>query len=61
MLATVGIVDCIFHRVASAHPVSILGNGERLLRFRLNGTECHRFFDSYCIFLLEMVDLQSEA
>ena len=39
MLATIGIVDCIFRRVTSARPVSILGYGERPFRFRLNGTE----------------------
>ena len=39
MLATIEIVDCIFHRVASARPVSIVGHGERTFRFRLNGTE----------------------
>ena len=39
MLATIGIVDCIFRRVASARPVSILGHGERPFRFHLNGTE----------------------
>ena len=39
MLATIGIVDCIFRCVASARPVSIVGHGERPFRFRLNGTE----------------------
>ena len=47
MLATIGIVDCIFRRVASARPVSIVGHGERPFRFHLNGaygTEASPFF-----------------
>ena len=39
MLATIGIVDCIFRHFASTRPVSILGHGERPFRFHLNGTE----------------------
>ena len=39
MLATIGMVDCIFRRVASARPVSILVHGERPFHFRLDGAE----------------------
>ena len=64
MLATIGIVDCIFHRVASAHPVSILGRGERLFRFRLNGTERNGsvtvFFYSYCMYYFVNYNLYLE-
>ena len=55
MLATIGIVDCIFRHVGLHPSRSILVHGERPFYFRLNGVEQNENVTFFCLVLVGLV------